>query len=302
VVDPVPIGPPIDNVHAYVLDATLALVPVGAVGELYVGGIGVARGYRNRAALTAERFVPDPFHPGRLYRTGDRVRLLPGGALEFVGRVDDQVKVRGHRIEPGEVEAALPGTIVVEHDGRLVAYATAAPDLAAARTVLPEHMIPTEVVLLEHWPLTPNGKLDRTALPTPSGASAPTFRGATTDLGRQLAALWGELLGVDDVGIDDDFFALGGDSITAIHLVARARRAGLRFRARDVFAHPTIARLESQVVQADPTAEDPLPHGPSLAPDPPRPEPGRYVPGDFPAVDLTGAELDRLVDRLRGRP
>ncbi|HEX9935717.1 MAG TPA: amino acid adenylation domain-containing protein, partial [Longimicrobium sp.] len=263
-----PIGRPIANVRAYVLDRRMRPVPVGVPGELYVGGIGVARGYLARAGQTAERFVPDPFSTDgtRLYRTGDRVRWLRSGELDFLGRVDQQVKVRGFRIEPGEVEGALrthpsvrDAVVIARHDPpapvRLVAYVVPADGVAvdaidadalrehvAAR--LPGHMVPSAVVALDRIPLTPNGKVDRRALPAP----APEARGAEpaaprTPVEEALAAAWAGVLGGAEIGVHDNFFALGGDSILAIQVVSRAARAGLRITARQVFEHPTIAAL-----------------------------------------------------------
>ncbi|MEV0375070.1 amino acid adenylation domain-containing protein [Streptomyces sp. NPDC050636] len=264
---PAPIGRPDPNTRVYVLDAALRPVPVGADGELYVAGRGLARGYLGRAELTSERFVADPFGaPGaRMYRTGDRVRWSADGNLEFLGRTDGQLKIRGHRIEPGEIESAFmacPGiaqaAVLVREDHRgakrLVAYlvAEAGTDadaaVAAARTrtadTLPDYMVPSAVVALDgSLPLTPNGKLDSRALPAPrwtamSGADAPTTPAETA-----LAALFSEVLGLPSVGVHDSFFELGGDSIVAIQLVNRAREAGLAVTPRDVFRQRTVAAL-----------------------------------------------------------
>ncbi|WP_030039859.1 non-ribosomal peptide synthetase, partial [Streptomyces resistomycificus] len=265
---PAPIGRPDPNTRAYVLDAALRPVPVGAEGELYVAGRGLARGYLGRPALTSERFVADPFGaPGtRMYRTGDRVRWSTDGNLEFLGRSDGQLKVRGHRIEPGEVESAFmacPGiaqaTVLLREDHRsvkrLVAYLVTEPDgtdadaaVAAARAqvadILPDFMVPSAVVVLDGpLPLTPNGKLDGRALPAPgwtalSGADAPT-----SPVERRLADLFAEVLGLPSVGVHDSFFELGGDSIVAIQLVNRARAAGLPITPRDVFRQRTVAAL-----------------------------------------------------------
>ncbi|MET9545046.1 amino acid adenylation domain-containing protein [Streptomyces sp. NPDC006627] len=264
-----PIGEPDPNTRAYVLDAALRPVPVGVEGELYVAGRGLARGYLGRPALTSERFVADPYgEPGtRMYRTGDRVRWAADGNLEFLGRSDGQVKIRGHRIEPGETESAFmacPGiaqaAVLVRDDHRgvkrLVAYLVgdgrtaaendAAVTAARARVAdtLPDYMVPSAVVVLDGpLPLTPNGKLDRRALPEPhwtavSGADAPATEAETT-----LAALFADVLGLPSVGVHDSFFELGGDSIVAVQLVNRAREAGLRISPRDVFRLRTVAAL-----------------------------------------------------------
>ncbi|MEU5692039.1 amino acid adenylation domain-containing protein [Actinosynnema sp. NPDC020468] len=256
---PVPVGSPVDNVTCHVLDDRLRPVPVGVEGELYVGGAQDARGYLDRPGLTASRFVADPFGSGgRLYRTGDRVRRLPTGALEFRGRVDDQVKIRGFRVEPGEVEAVLlthPGVeravVVARTDGPggayLAAYVigTAAPaDLRAhVAAVLPEHLVPAAVVPVSEIPLSPSGKLDRRALPAPDFAAPSVDAEPAGEVARVLAGLFAEVLNRPSVGVGDSFFELGGDSIVAIRLVGRARKAGLRITPRDVFAHRTPAKL-----------------------------------------------------------
>ncbi|MFE0172960.1 amino acid adenylation domain-containing protein, partial [Streptomyces sp. NPDC059002] len=256
------IGTPIANTRVYVLDRRLEPVPAGVVGELYIAGAGLARGYAGRAALTAGRFVACPFGaPGeRMYRTGDLVRRrADGGDLEFVGRADDQVKVRGFRIELGEIESALAGhptvrqaVAVVREGGRLVAYVVAsggpeADELGAVlrefiRARLPEFMVPAAVVVLDAFPLTANGKLDRAALPAPEFTSAPASRAPRTAAEEALCAVFTEVLGVH-VGVDDEFFDLGGDSITSIQVVSRARTAGYVISPRDVFLHKTVAAL-----------------------------------------------------------
>ncbi|WP_349345279.1 amino acid adenylation domain-containing protein [Streptomyces rapamycinicus] len=258
-----PLGRPLSNTSLYVLDGGLGLVPSGVVGELYVAGAGLARGYAGRAGLTAGRFVACPFagSGGRMYRTGDLVRWRADGRLEFVGRVDDQVKVRGFRIELGEVEAALASHAQVARaavmvredrpgDRRLIGYAVptagsrpVATELREFLTgALPEHMVPSAVVVLEQLPLTANGKLDRKALPAPDYTPAPG-RAPATPTEELLCGLFAQVLGLADVPADADFFALGGDSIMSIQLVGRARRAGLVFTPREVFQHKTPAAL-----------------------------------------------------------
>ncbi len=259
-----PIGSPIWNTRIYVLGSGLGPVPVGVVGELYIGGLGVARGYLGRFGLTAERFVADPYGgPGsRMYRTGDLGRWRPDGVLEFVGRADAQLKLRGYRIEPGEIEAALcavagvsQAAVVAREDGagqrRLVGYVVGAAgcalEVGALRSAvagrLPDHMVPSSIVVLDRLPLTPNGKLDRRALPAPELSGAGLRRLPRTPQEAILCGLFAEVLGVAGVGIDDNFFELGGDSIMSIQLVSRARQAGLLITARGVFQHQTVAAL-----------------------------------------------------------
>ncbi|MFB8009812.1 amino acid adenylation domain-containing protein, partial [Nocardia sp. NPDC056000] len=260
---PVPIGRPFFNSRAYVLDADLGLTPPGVVGELYMGGAQLARGYLRRAALTASRFVANPFGTGdRLYRTGDLVRWNASGELEYVGRGDDQVKLRGFRIELGEVETALNGlpgvaqaaAVVRSEPGgarHLVGYVVAQPDTSMDGAVLrsllgaglPGHLVPAVVVLLERFPLTPNGKVDRRALPAPDFAALVSARAPRTPREELLCELFAEVLGLEQVGADDSFFTLGGDSIISIQLVARARTRGLALTARQVFEQQTVAGL-----------------------------------------------------------
>ncbi|WP_335975263.1 non-ribosomal peptide synthetase [Streptomyces sp. CA2R106] len=260
----VPIGRPLDNRRVYVLDKYLNPVPPGTVGELYLGGVGLARGYFGRPALTAERFVPDPFHGvgARMYRSGDLARWTRDGVLMFVGRADDQVKVRGYRIELGEVETVLARqdgvrkvavvvrreaqggerlvAYVVPHEGRLVDAVALAGQ--AART-LPGYMVPSAFVELSELPLTPNGKLDHKALPEPDyGGGAG--RGPRTDREERLCELFAEILGVERVGIDEGFFSLGGDSLMAARLRSRIRTdLGVQLRAQVLVRNPTVAEL-----------------------------------------------------------
>ncbi|MGW0859505.1 amino acid adenylation domain-containing protein, partial [Streptomyces sp. NPDC002690] len=259
-----PIGRPLDGMRLHVLDAGLALVPPGVVGELYVAGRGVARGYRGRPALTAGRFVADPHGPrgARMYRTGDLVRWTARGEIEYVGRVDGQVKLRGYRIEPAEIESTLladPGvraaSVLVREDipgdRRLVAYVvpvagTALDDTVLARRVgraLPAYMVPSVFVTLEALPLNPNGKVDRRALPAPPAATT-TGRAPRTAYEEVLAGLFADVLGVAAVGADDNFFSLGGHSLLATRLTGRVRAAlGTELGLRALFDHPTVASL-----------------------------------------------------------
>ena len=266
---PVPIGRPISNTQVYILDEDLQPVPCGVQGEVYVGGDGLARDYLHRPALTAERFVPHPFGdaPGaRLYRTGDVARFLPTGDVEFLGRRDEQVKIRGFRIEPGEAEAVLRqhasvrDAAVVAREGaagqrQLVAYVVgpqgAQEELRQyLRERLPDYMVPSAFVTLDSLPLTPNGKVDRRALPAPESASADgagRYEAPRTEAERVLCEVWAQVLGRERVGVRDNFFDLGGDSILSIQVVARAGRAGLRLTPRQVFEHPTVAELAAVV-------------------------------------------------------
>ncbi|MFI6007000.1 amino acid adenylation domain-containing protein, partial [Streptomyces sp. NPDC051366] len=260
----VPIGRPMDNTRVYVLDAALRPVPTGVAGELYAAGAGLARGYVDRPGLTAERFVADPHgQPGaRMYRTGDLVRWRADGQLEYIGRADDQVKIRGFRIELGEIETALaahPGiaqaTAMVRTDQpgdkRLIAYAVPTEGITldpteirrALAAGLPEYMVPTAVVVLDHLPLTSNGKLDRKALPAADFTASTHGRAPRTPRETLLCNLFAEVLRLPHVSIDDSFFDLGGDSIIAIQLVSRAREAGLVITPRDVFQYRTSAEL-----------------------------------------------------------
>ncbi|WP_255653948.1 non-ribosomal peptide synthase/polyketide synthase [Corallococcus sp. EGB] len=266
--DRVTIGGPLANVSVYVLSPALEPVAPGVPGELYVGGAGVGRGYLGLPSLTAERFLPDPFAPepgARMYRTGDRVRWLESGALEFLGRSDTQVKVRGFRVELEEVEAVLgaqsgvqaaAATVREEASGvrRLVGYVVpfegAAPDEASLREGLrrrlPEHMVPSAFVVLDALPLSPNGKVDRSALPELGGRLAreeAPFAEPSTPAERLLASLWQQILRVERVGADDNFFELGGDSIISLQVVAQARRAGLALTPKQLFEHQKLRDL-----------------------------------------------------------
>ena len=255
------LGGPVGHTSLHVLDGDLNPVPVGVVGELYIGGVGLARGYFGRAGLTGERFVPDPFGEdgGRLYRTGDLARWRADGVMEYVGRADHQVKIRGFRIEPGEIEARLleregvRSAVVVAREmgsGRqLVGYVTGDSGLdgsalrSALSEVLPDYMVPSRVVVLDRLPLTPNGKVDRRALPDPQAAGSGEHVAPRTAAEAALAAIWSALLGQQAIGVTDNFFELGGDSIVSLQVVSRARRAGLLIEPRDVFRHQTLQEL-----------------------------------------------------------
>lgn len=271
----VPIGRPIPNAKVYILDARLQPVPIGVAGEVYIGGPGVARGYLNRPDLTGEKFVVNPFKQGaaeRLYRTGDLARYLADGNIDFLGRIDHQVKIRGYRIELGEIETALrkhaaiaEAVIVAREDNkslnpsvsgskRLVGYAVAnsapPPGVAELRDFLkaslPDYMIPSTIVLLDEMPLTPNGKIDLKALPDPDrlrAASEQTLSEPTNETERRLAKIWSEVLGQKAIGIHDNFFEAGGDSILSILIIARAKQAGIHITPRQVFQYSTIAEL-----------------------------------------------------------
>jgi thioesterase domain-containing protein/acyl carrier protein len=266
----IPIGRPISNTRIYLLDRYGQPVPLGTVGELYIGGAGVARGYLNRPELTAERFVRDPFAfepDARMYKTGDLARYLPDGNLEFLGRNDHQVKIRGFRIELGEIETCLAQHTQVRdavvlatgegQDKRLVAYVVADPDDALAGTLrmhvaaaLPEYMVPSAFVRLDALPLTPNGKLDRRALPAPSADAFAhqAYEAPQGELETTLAQIWSELLGVKQVSRHDNFFALGGHSLLAVQMISRSRTAlGISIPMPVLFEAPTLAALAQRI-------------------------------------------------------
>ncbi|MEU4657445.1 amino acid adenylation domain-containing protein [Streptomyces sp. NPDC023723] len=272
------IGHPLAGTRGYVLDHALHPVPHGTVGELYLAGPHLARGYLGRPGASAERFVADPYGPpgARMYRTGDLARWVPGRGLVYLGRADGQVKIRGHRVETGEVEAALaalPGVTAAAaavRSSRLVGYivsGSATPDEVRARLAerLPDHLVPAAVLVLDALPLTPNGKLDRAALPAP--AVTGSGRAANTERERLLCAAVAEVFEVARVGADDDFFALGGDSITAITVSSRLRAKGLELRPRDLLARRSFAALAAAATPVADTAgpaDDPT--GPVPAP------------------------------------
>ncbi|WP_158939271.1 non-ribosomal peptide synthetase, partial [Streptomyces sp. NRRL S-87] len=285
----VPVGRPVWNTRLYVLDAALTPVASGEEGELYLAGVQLGRGYLDRPGLTAERFVADPFGPAgtRMYRTGDLVRWNADGGLDFVGRADQQVKIRGFRVEPGEIEAELTADPAVGHaavvaredrpgDLRLVAYVVPAADAVAdperirrrLAAVLPAHMVPSALLVLPALPLTPNGKLDRAALPAPDFSAAVTDEAPRTEREEVLCGLFAEVLGLDRVGVHDDFFDLGGHSLLATRLANRIRTVlGAQLGLSALFAAPTVAGVAA-VLSPD-TA------GPARPAPRPRPEPDR---------------------------
>jgi amino acid adenylation domain-containing protein len=269
----VPIGRPIANTRAYILDVLGEPVPVGVAGEIHIGGDGVARGYLNQPALTAERFVRDPFvadPQARMYRTGDLGRWLPDGSIEYLGRNDFQVKLRGFRVELGEIEARLGACEGVREavvlaredvpgDKRLVAYLTADAELPVAElrarlsAQLPDYMVPSAFVVLDAFPLTPNGKLDRKALPAPDGASLARheYEAPQGEIERVLAEIWQQLLGIERAGRNDHFFELGGHSLLAVQMVSHVRdRLGVEVSLRELFARPVLQAFAQTVRDA----------------------------------------------------
>jgi amino acid adenylation domain-containing protein/non-ribosomal peptide synthase protein (TIGR01720 family)/FkbM family methyltransferase len=267
----VSIGRPIDNVQMYILNSHLELLPVGVPGEIYIAGAGVARGYLNRPELTSERFVTNPFSTqwgGRMYKTGDLARWSSDGNIEYLGRVDDQVKIRGYRIELGEIESVIQqieqvrqAVVLAKADSagnkKLVAYIVPNDEfdkdsiISYLKEKLPEYMVPALWVEMETLPLTSNGKVDKKALPYPEASeNTNTEYAAPRDITEQaLVEIWQELLDVERVGIHDNFFDLGGDSIIIIQIVSRARRAGIDFQVSDVFTHQTISKLSAVISQ-----------------------------------------------------
>src|SRR3990172_3746196 len=271
----IPIGRPISNTQIYLLDSHLQPVPVGVPGELHIGGDGLARGYLNQPELTADKFIPNPFSEGpgeRLYKTGDLARYLPDGDTEFLGPIDHQVKVRGFRVEPGEIEAVLGGhpavreVVVMAREGvpgdkRLVAYvvpvqgqAPAAGELSQfLKEKLPEYMVPSAFVMLDMLPLTPNGKVDRRALQAPDQARPDleeSFVAPSSPIEELLAGMWAKVLGVERVGINDNFFELGGHSLLATQLISRVRETfQVELPLRSLFEAPTLDDLAVAIIQ-----------------------------------------------------
>jgi amino acid adenylation domain-containing protein len=275
---PVTIGRPVANTRTYIVDANLRPVPTGAAGELLLGGVQLARGYLDRPELTAQRFVPDPFGRSggqRLYRTGDLARYLADGSIDYLGRLDQQVKIRGHRVELGEIEAVLGeqpnvcASAAAVHDGQLVGYLVAdtGVDLdvtavgSALRERLPEAMVPSHWVVLDALPLTTSGKTDRAALPAPErgrGAATGEYVAPRTDVERAVVDALTSALGVDKVGVHDRFFDLGGDSIRAIRAIGTLRAARLNLSVQDIFTHQTAAELAALACHCTTEAQDVL--------------------------------------------
>jgi amino acid adenylation domain-containing protein/natural product biosynthesis luciferase-like monooxygenase protein len=312
----VPIGRPIANTRAYVLDRRMEPVPIGVVGELYIGGVQIARGYLNKPGLTAERFVCDPFDPGghaRMYRTGDLCRWRGDGAIEFVSRNDAQVKIRGFRIEPGEIEARLrecPGVreaaviaCPVAGGHELVAYFTAAstaehaPGPEVLRSALapsvPDHMLPTAYVQLPALPITSSGKLDRKALPPPPTAARAlrTYEAPVSEIETTLAAIWHDVLGIERVGRRDNFFEVGGNSLIAIGMIERLRQMGLRLDVRAIFTASNLAELAAAVSTQ-----------PALDVPPNRVPPGsvEITPEMLALASLSREEISHIADAVPG--
>ncbi|MGE7994081.1 amino acid adenylation domain-containing protein, partial [Pseudomonas sp. NPDC089554] len=312
------IGRPLDNTRVYLLDRHRQPVPVGVAGEIHIGGAGVARGYLNRAELSAERFLPDPFvasPEARMYRTGDLGRWRADGQLEYLGRNDFQVKVRGFRIELGEIEAqllSLPGlreAVVLAQPGpasepRLVAYLVAdapgkpAPTLLEVRAHLenrlPDYMLPSACVALNALPLTPNGKLDRQALPLPSAAADSTKQAPQGDTEQRLAAIWSQVLCEPNIGRDDDFFSLGGHSLLAVQLLEQLRRNGWDLDIRSVFERPTLATLAQRLdtLGTTPTAQASVSRIPTPC--------TQLTPDMLDLVELSQAQLERITAQVPG--
>jgi len=313
----VPIGYPIANTQVYVLDRHMQPVPLGVAGELYIGGAGVASGYLNKPAQTAERFITHNFASEnwttRLYKTGDLVRRLVDGSIEFLGRIDNQVKIRGFRIELGEIENALQqheevrqAVVLAREDEpghkRLVAYivavAQAGPTVAELRAFvaksLPDYMVPSAFVVLDALPLTTNGKINRQALPAPDQVRpelASRYVGPRNEVEEQLVEIWKRVLASPQVGINDNFFELGGDSILSLQIIAQANRVGLRIVPKQVFDFPTIALLapEIEVVQL-------IHEEPELDPVPPKSD--DFTASDFPEAALSQHELDQFLTTI----
>ncbi|KAG0350181.1 hypothetical protein BGZ54_003980, partial [Gamsiella multidivaricata] len=308
-----PIGRPIGNTQVYVLDKHGQPVPLGVVGELHIGGAGVANGYLNRPELTAERFLPNPFSQyagARMYRTGDLVRYLPDGDLIFMGRIDDQIKIRGFRIEPGEIEARLmehelvyEATVIVLGDGsdkRLVAYVVSEPKDDLVHTLrshvaarLPEYMMPTAIVRLDALPLTNNGKIDRRALPNPDEDTLArgVYEAPQGETEVTIASIWSELLGVNRISRHDSFFAMGGHSLLVVKMLERLHRISWTVSIRTLFESPTLSILAQALYKHQAV---------SVPPNLITPQTIALTPEMLPLIDLTQEDIDRIVSRVPG--
>ncbi|MCC8384725.1 amino acid adenylation domain-containing protein [Photorhabdus laumondii subsp. laumondii] len=307
------IGRPVKNTCIYLLDKYGQPVPLGCVGEMYIGGVGVARNYLNQPELSAERFIADPFSPiagARMYRTGDLARYLPDGELEFLGRNDEQVKIRGFRIELGEIETRLmehpavqEAAVLALDDGqhkRLVAYVAAqaherlAADLREyLSTILPDYMVPVAFVRLDTFPQTPNGKLDRRALPAPreEDFARQVYEAPQGEAEIALAAIWSELLGIEQISRHDSFFVLGGHSLLAVRMIERLRRLGLTLAARDLFQFPVLSDLAQTVGQHQVVVVPPNVITSATT---------ALTPEMLPLIDLTQTDIDRIVGQVPG--
>ncbi|MFH7013662.1 non-ribosomal peptide synthase/polyketide synthase [Flavobacterium sp. FlaQc-52] len=306
------IGRPIGNTGIYILNTSLDLVPVGVIGELCVGGSGVARGYLNQDELTQEKFIRNPFVEGdRIYRTGDLVRWLADGNIEYIGRKDDQVKIRGYRIELGEIEnilssleAVIQCCVLAKEDvggnKRLVAYVVAEGKLNKTalqdqlKVSLPEYMVPMIWVELDKMPLTSNGKLDKKALPDPdnSDLSSQAYVAPRTEIEEQLAAIWQNLLGIEKVGVYDNFFELGGHSLLAVQLISRLQKLDFHIEVKDIFAGPTIVSMSEKLSSLSLAYRVPT-NGITVGSD-------VITPSMVPLVDLSQSDLDKIIDTVRG--
>ncbi|WP_141096737.1 non-ribosomal peptide synthetase, partial [Photorhabdus luminescens] len=309
----IPIGRPIANTRVYLLDAYGQPVPPGVIGEIYVGGDGVACGYLNRPALTAERFLADPFSnqlDACMYRTGDLARYLPDGNLEFLGRNDQQVKIRGFRIEPGEIEARLAECPTVREvavlalgdgqDKRLAAYVAADADEGLINSLrehlrlqLPDYMVPSAFVRLDAFPLTPNGKLDRRALPAPDyeAFARQIYEAPQGEIETTLAAIWREILGIEQIGRHDSFFALGGHSLLAVRMIESLRKLGLTLAVRDLFQSPVLSELAQTLGQHQVVVVPPNRITPAAT---------KIIPMMLPLINLTQPEIDLIVGQMPG--
>ena len=309
----VPIGRPIANTSVFVLDQAMNEVPPGASGELFLGGIQLARGYAARPDLTAERFVPHPFSSSgaRLYRTGDLARFRRDGAVEYLGRIDHQVKIRGFRIELGEIESVLSAhpsvreVVVVAREGahgdkRIVAYLVAADpsnlDLGALRDhvqrKLPEYMVPSAFVALDALPLNPSGKIDRNALPAPERTTEERYVAPRTPMERTIAAVWEDVLGVERIGLEGGFFSLGGNSLLAMKAVSRLRELGTETLIKDIYESPSLGDFAARAQAGQIRFEAP----PNLIPS----HADRITPAMVTLCELTQEEIDQVVNRIPG--